>query len=68
METQSATTKGSLEFPTQHDAFSIVDNTELPTRARAARSGSSVLSTTEKEYTTTNVNLEIQAVTAKGFI
>ena len=63
---QSVTAKASLEFPSQHDDRSIVDNTELPTRARL---GSCVLPTIENNKKTDTIfNLEIQSVTAKESI
>ena len=61
LETQSATAKGSLQFPRQNGTFSIPQNAELPIRARGVRCAA--WQTSEKK---THVTMEIPSATAKG--
>ena len=63
-ESNRSPLKLHLGFPGQRGNLFIVDNTRLPTLARA--SGTFCMANTRKDYTRNQVNLEIQSVAAKG--
>ena len=67
LETHSVTAKGPLQFPGQHGDFSILRNTELPTRARVERAAFAAPPGRHlKTLRITRVNFDFQSATATG--